>query len=285
MFLILRVIPGDPVRVIAGVEGSSDPQVLGRIRRSLGLDQPLHRQYADWLFSTLKLDLGMSYVQDRKVSALIGERIGITLSLALLGMVFALLFSLPMGMYAAIRRNRVADRLLMGTAHLLLAIPEFWLGILLLLFFGAYIPLFPLFGSGGLLHFVLPGMSLGLGRAAFLARLVRTAVIRELDREYVVFFTQLGVPGNRILLRHVLPNALIPIAIHAAIQFGYLLGGAIIIEQVFGMGGMGRLLLQAIQTRDFPVIQGSVVLFAVIFSSVNFLADIMVVLANPRSRI
>jgi peptide/nickel transport system permease protein len=285
VFFLLRVIPGDPARIIAGIDGASDPQVLSAIRSRLGLDRSIAAQYGDWMMATFTLDFGESYQKSRPVMALIRERLGLTLSLAFGGMAVALLVAVPAGVYSARKRDALADHLVMGSAHVLLAIPEFWLGIVLLLLFSVYLPLFPLFGSDTPAHLVLPSLALGLGRAAFLARLVRTAVIRELDREYVLFLRQLGVPGRRIMLRHILPNALIPVAIPGAIQFGYLLGGAIIIEQVFGMGGTGRLLLQAIQSRDFPVIQGGVIVLAVIFSLVNFSADLLTAVADPRSRI
>lgn len=285
VFFMLRVVPGDPARVIAGIQGASDPQVLEQIRERLGLDRSLIAQYGDWLFSTFTMDFGDSYQRSRPVMNLISERLGLTLSLAFGGMAVALAIALPAGVIAAVRRRTWVDRLIMGSSHIFLAIPEFWLGIILLLAFSVALPWFPLFGSDGPAHFVLPSIALGLGRAAFLARLVRAAVLRELGREYVVFLKQLGVPRGRIILRHVLPNSLIPVAIPGAIQFGYLLGGAIIIEQVFGMGGVGRLLLQAIQGRDFPLIQGGVIVLAVIFSLVNFSADLLTAVADPRSRL
>lgn len=285
VFFLLRVIPGDPARIIAGVEGAKNAQVLEQIRTRLGLDQPLIVQYLQWIGGSFSGDFGSSYQSDTPVITLLAERLPVTLGIAVLGMLIALMIAVPAGIISASNRRKPTDHVIMGSSHILLAIPEFWLGIVLLLFFGVYIPVFPLFGSSSLLHFILPALALGLGRAAFLARLVRTSVLREFSRDYVQFLSQLEVPRRRLLFRHILPNAMIPIAIPAAIQFGYLLGGAIIIEQVFGMGGTGRLLLQAIQMRDFPLIQGTVIMFAVIFSMVNFAADFLVILADPRSRI
>ena len=285
LFFLLRVIPGDPARIIAGIEGSSKEEVLAPIRAQLGLDKPLLQQYGDWLAATVSLNFGDSYRKAVPVNELLSERLGITLLLAFLAMGISLIIALPVGIVSALRQKTKLDQLFMGASHVLLAIPEFWLGIILLLLFSVYLPIFPLFGSSGGAHFFLPALALGLGRAAFLSRLVRSTVLRELRQNYFLFFTQLGLPRRRVILRHLLPNAVIPIAIPAGIQFGYLLGGAIIIEQVFSMGGTGRLLLQAIQTRDFPLIQGVVIMLAVIFSLVNFVADIFVVLANPRSRI
>ncbi len=285
VFFLLRVIPGDPARIIAGMDAGSNPEVLEQIRSQLGLDRSITAQYADWLWSTITLNFGNSFRNGRPVMQLLRQRLGVTLLLALFGMIISLLIAVPVGVMAAVKKDGPADRVLMGSSHVLLAVPEFWLGIILLLLFSVYIPLFPLFGSGSLMHLILPSLALGLGRAAFLSRLVRTSVIRELKQDYLLFLRHLGVPRGRIILRHVLPNAMIPIVIPAAIQFGYLLGGAIIIEQVFGMGGTGRLLLQAIQSRDFPLIQGGVIVLAIIFSTVNFAADILTAVADPRSRI
>ena len=285
LFFLLRVVPGDPARIIAGIDGGANEEVVASIRRDLELDKPLIIQYGDWLLATISLDFGDSWQRSLPVNQLLAERLGITLFLAFLAMGISLIVAFPMGIVSAVRHDSVSDHILMGTSHVLLAIPEFWLGILLLFFFSVYLPIFPLFGSSSPGHFLLPALALGLGRAAFLSRLVRSAVLRELQRDYVFFFAHLGLPRRRIILRHVLPNAMIPTAIPAGIQFGYLLGGAIIIEQVFSMGGTGRLLLQAIQTRDFPLIQGAVILLAIIFSLVNLLADIIAVLADPQSRI
>lgn len=285
LFALLRLIPGDPAQIIVGINGGRDEATLAAIRTDLGTDRPLLQQYGDWLRATITLNFGDSWQKSQPVNALLAERLGITLLLAFLAMAISLIIALWAGILGALRQDDRIGHLIMGGSHILLAIPEFWLGILLLLAFSVALPIFPLFGSSSFFHFLLPAFALGLARAAFLTRLVRAAVLRELEKDYIFFLRHLGVPRLRMLLRHVLPNAMIPIAIPAGIQFGYLLGGAIIIEQVFSMGGTGRLLLQAIQTRDFPLIQGAVIVLAIVFSLVNFLADVFVILADPRSRI
>ncbi len=285
LFLLLRIIPGDPAQIIVGMDRAVDEAQLADIRGRLGLNEPLIKQYGNWLFAAIRLDFGTSWQKALPVGQLLVERLRITLLLALVSMGIAVLIALPAGVVSAVRQDDRIDHVIMGTSHIVLAIPGFWLGIMLLLMFSVVIPIFPLYGSLSLRHFILPAITLGFGSAAFLSRLVRTAILRELDRDYVFFFTQLGLPRSRVIWRHVLPNALIPIAIPAGIQFGYLLGGAIIIEQIFSMGGTGRLILHAIQTRDFPLIQGTVIFLAAIFSLVNFAADIFVTLADPEKRI
>lgn len=283
LFFLLRMIPGDPARVAAGFQ--ADEQSIEQIRIQYGLDASLPVQYLRWIAATVSLNFGNSYASGRPVMELLLPRLGLTLAMAVCAMLLALIIALPAGFAAALHRDQWLDRLLMGASHILLAIPEFWLAILLLLAFSVALPLFPLFGSQSPLHLVLPIAALALGRAAFLSRLVRSAVLRELQREYPQFLGQLGLRSKRIALKHLLPNVLIPVSVPSAIQFGYLLGGAIIIEQVFAMGGTGRLLMQAVSTRDFPVIQAAVILFALIFSLVNFLADLLSAVADPRSRL
>lgn len=283
VFFLVRVLPGDPAAVIAGID--ADPSAVDAIRTRLGMDEPLVVQYLDWLWSALRLDFGTSFFSREPAMRLILERFPLTLGLALLSFGFALLVAIPVGVLSAVHRWGPIDYLGMVYSQLGMAVPGFWLGILLLLLFAVRLPWFPLFGADSFRHLVLPAIALGLGRSALLVRYVRAATLEELGREYVVTAESMGLRRRSIRYRHVLTNALLPVITIAGIQFGYLLGGTIIIEQVFSLPGVGRLLLSAIQQRDFAVIQAGVVFVAVVFSLVNFLADLLYSVVNPRIRV
>ncbi|HUX12575.1 MAG TPA: ABC transporter permease [Spirochaetia bacterium] len=283
VFIIVRVIPGDPALVIAGVDAK--PADIVAIRAKLGTDRPLSVQYGDWLWHLVRLDFGTSFSSGESVSHLILDRFPLTMSLALFGFLIAVVVAVPLGVVSAVRRWSAVDYTVMAYTQIGLAIPAFWLGIILLLFFSVWLHLFPLFGSGGFSHLVLPSIALGVGRSALLIRIVRGAMIEELQRDYITTARAKGLAESRIVLRHALPNALFPVLTVAGIQFGYLLGGAIIIEQVFSLPGIGRLLLQAISARDFPLIQGGVIFVAIVFSLVNFAVDVLYSVANPKVRV
>ncbi len=282
VFVVLRVLPGDPARTIAGID--ADEREVAALRAELGTDRPLPEQYLDWLWSTARLEFGTSFFHQRPVVELIRERIPLTLSLSVAAFSGALLVALPLGVAMAVRRWGAIDYLGMGFSHLAMALPEFWLAILLLLVFAVVLGWFPLFGAVSPRHFVLPVIALALSRAAVLVRLVRSSMVEELEREYVLAARAHGLPERRVRYGYALRNALIPVITVGAIQFGYLLGGSIVIEQVFSLPGLGRLLLSAIYRRDFPVVQGGVIVTAVVFSGVNFVADILYSAANPKIR-
>jgi peptide/nickel transport system permease protein len=283
VFLIARVIPGDPARIIAGID--ADEESLETIRRQLGTDRSQAAQFVEWIGSLIRFDLGRSLITGESVGSLILERFPVTLLLALLGLFVSLAISIPLGVASAVRRWSVWDFAGMAFTQIGMALPSFWLGILLILIFSVRLGLFPFFGAATPAHFVLPALALGVARAAVLTRLTRTSVSEELEREYVLTARANGIPRHRILYRHVLRNALIPIITVAGIQLGYMLGGAIIIEQVFSIPGLGRLFLTAVYQRDFPLIQGGVVFVAVVFSLTNFLADLLYGVVNPKIRI
>jgi ABC-type dipeptide/oligopeptide/nickel transport system permease component len=283
IFFVIRVIPGDPALVIAGVDASDAD--IAAIRARIGTDRPLGAQYADWLWKVVRFDFGRSLISDQPVLSLIVERFPLTLSLALLGMLFSVLLAVPLGVASAVRRWSFWDYLGMGISQLGMAVPSFWLGILLLLALAVRVRLFPLFGSGGLRHLVLPAVSLGLAQAAIQLRLTRASMIEELAKEYVVTARAKGLTERMVKYKHALKNALLPVITIAGIQLGYMLGGAIIIEQVFSLPGLGRLFLFGIYQRDFPLIQGGVVFVAVVFSLINFAVDILYGVLNPKIRL
>ena len=282
IFFIVRVIPGDPAEVIAGIDASAED--IATVRARLGTDRSAPRQYADWIVAVLRLDFGVSFSTGQRVTGLILERFPLTLALALLAMTIGLAISLPVGVLSAVHRGSVWDVGGLLLSQLGMAIPSFWLGILFLLLFSVKLRIFPMFGSGSFRHLVLPALSLGLARAAVLLRLSRAAMVEELGKEYIVAARAKGLREQTVRYKHALKNALLPVITIAGIQLGYMLGGAIIVEHVFSLPGVGRLLLTAIYQRDFPLIQGGVVFVAVAFSLINFLVDVLYSVLNPRIR-
>ncbi len=283
VFVVIRVIPGDPALVIAGIDSSQSD--IDAIRTLLGTDKPILTQYAQWVWDVLRFDFGDSMISGQPVMRLILERFPLTLSLALLGILISIIIAIPLGVISAVKRWSLWDYMGMGFSQIGMAIPSFWLGILLLLLFSVKIKLFPLFGSGSFKHLILPAVSLGIARAAVLLRLTRASMAEELSKEYVVAARSKGLTERMVNYKHALKNALLPVITIAGIQLGYMLGGAIIIEQVFSLPGLGRLFLFAIYQRDFPLIQGGVIFVALIFSLINFGVDMLYSLLNPRIRV
>jgi peptide/nickel transport system permease protein len=283
IFFVIRVIPGDPALIVAGLEAS--PEALAAIRAKLGTDQPLAVQYVQWLWKLVRLDFGTSLITGQKVTALIAERFPLTLSLALLGILISVIIAIPLGVLSAVKRWSFWDYLGMALSQLGMAIPSFWLGIMLLLLLAVKIPLFPLFGSGSLVHLILPAVSLGFARAAIILRLTRASMVEELSKEYVITARAKGLTERMVKYKHALKNALLPVVTVTGIQLGYMLGGAIITEQVFSLPGLGRLFLYGIYQRDFPLVQGGVIFVAAVFSLINFAVDILYSVLNPRIRI
>jgi len=283
IFFVIRVIPGDPALVIAGLDAS--PENVAAIRARIGTDQPLAVQYVRWLASVVRFDFGDSLSTGQPVATMIMERFPLTLTLALLGMAIALLLAIPLGIVSAVRRWTAWDYLGMLFSQIGMAVPGFWLGILLLLALAYKVHLFPLFGSGTFKHLVLPAVALGFARAAILLRLTRASMIEELSREYVVTARAKGLTERMVKYKHALKNAMLPVVTVAGIQLGYMLGGAVIIEQVFSLPGLGRLFLTGVYQRDFTLIQGGIVFIALAFSLINFAVDILYSLLNPKIRI
>lgn len=283
VFMVIRVIPGDPALVVAGIDAS--PEDIAAIRAKLGTDKPVMVQYVEWIGAVLRFDFGNSMISGEPVTRLILERFPLTLSLALMGIVISIVIAIPLGVLSAVKRWSFWDYLGMAFSQVGMAIPSFWLGIILLLVFSVKIRLFPLFGSDSIRHLILPAVSLGIARAAILLRLTRASMTEELSKEYVITARSKGLTEKMVHYKHALKNALLPVITIAGIQLGYMLGGAIIIEQVFSLPGLGRLFLFGVYQRDFPLIQGGVVFVAFAFSLINFLVDILYSLLNPRIRI
>ena len=283
MFVLIRVIPGDPALVIAGIDASQSD--IDAIRAKLGTDKPMLSQYINWLWAVLRLDFGVSMISGQPVTGLILERFPLTLSLALLGIVISIVIAIPLGVISAVKRWSFWDYLGMVFSQIGMAVPSFWLGILLLLLFSVKFKIFPLFGSGTFMHLILPAISLGIARAAVLLRLTRASMMEELSKEYVVAARSKGMTEPIVNYRHALKNALLPVITIGGIQLGYMLGGAIIIEQVFSLPGLGRLFLFGVYQRDFTLIQGGVIFVAGAFSLINFIVDMLYSFLNPKIRI
>ncbi len=287
-FIALQVIPGDIAQIMLGIDAR--PEDVARLRREFGLDRPLVVRYLEWIVNLLRGDLGTSISYREPVAHLIAQRLPVTISVAFAAMVVALVVALPLGVIAARRAWSPVDLAVLAGSQLGLAVPTFWLGILLLLGLAAALPVFPLQGYVAftsdpfqwLRHLALPALALGIERAAALARLVRASVLDELNRDYVRTARSKGLAGGTIVRRHVMRNAFIPVMTVAGLQLGFLLGGTIVLEQVFGLPGLGRLMLQGIYSRDLVVVQGAVITIAITFALLNLIVDLLYAVVDPR---
>ena len=283
IFFVIRVIPGDPALVIAGIDATAEE--IEAVRARIGTDRPIGAQYVEWLGDIVRFDFGESLISGEPVRDLIFERFPLTLTLAVLGIILGIVIAIPLGVLSAVRRWSFWDYFGMVFSQIGMAVPGFWLGIILLLVFAVRFPVFPLFGADSFRHMILPALSLGFARAAVILRLTRASMVEEMSREYVITARAKGLTETMVKYKHALKNALIPVVTITGIQFGYMLGGAIIIEQVFSLPGLGRLFLYGIYQRDFTLVQGGVVFIAVVFSLVNFLVDVLYSVLNPKIRI
>jgi peptide/nickel transport system permease protein len=287
IFLLMRLAPGDPAEAIAIARSGSQthtPAELAEIRRQERLDAPLPAEYARWLRQALQGDLGRSMVTARRVGPEIMTRLPATIELIAASMVLALLLAIPLGTWAAARKDSFVDRIFSVATAVGVSTPAFWLGYLLILVFAVQLNWLPAAGKSDWRSLVLPVLSIAPGLAAVTARLVRGNMIETLGEKYVRTARAKGLPERVILWRHALPNAIGPVLAVAALQFGLLLEGATVIETVFAWPGIGRLLVNAVLDRDFPVVQGSVLFLAVIFVLANLASDIAQAVIDPRVR-
>jgi peptide/nickel transport system permease protein len=295
VFALIHLVPGDPAVSMLG-EGAA-PADVAALRETLGLDDPLLRQYQRFLVAAVRLDLGTSLRTGRPVVEELGEKLGATVLLATAAMAVAMLVALPLGVVAAVRQNTWVDHGAMVIALIGLSMPNFWLGPLLALLFAVHLGWLPVAGlgpvSGHILpgvpavdpaYLVLPALTLGLGLAAILARMTRASLLEELRELYVRAARARGVSRTRAVLRHALRNGLIPIVTILGLQFGGVLTGTIITETIFAWPGLGRLLIQAIQFRDYPVVQGCILFIAATYVTVNLATDVVYGLCDPRIR-
>jgi peptide/nickel transport system permease protein len=260
------------------------PEAILRIRVQLGLDQPLHVQYVRFLTRIARGDLGRSIINNQQVSTMIRAQVGSTVQLTVAGIATAILIGVPLGLIAAVRHNTWIDTVSMTGALIGVSMPSFWLGLLLILLFSVRLKWIPILGGAGLQGLILPALTLGIGASAIIARLVRSSMLEVLGQEYITTARAKGLHGRIVILRHGLKNALIPVVTIIGLQFGALLGGAVVIETVFARRGIGRMAIDAILAKDFPVIQGTVLFAALVYVSVNLLVDLLYSVIDPRIR-
>lgn len=290
-FALIWLVPGDPAA--AFLDASATPEQVAKLRSALGLDLSLPQQMLGWYGRVLSGDLGQSILLNRSVTAALIERLPVTLSLAALALAFAVFFGVAAGIVAAVNHNRWPDQAVMTTALLGLSVPDFWLGLVMVLVFAVSLGWLP---SGGFTPFmespgqwlrgmILPALTLGLVQVGFIARMTRASMLDTLGQDYVRTADAKGLVKLHVVLRHALPNAMIPILTVIGIVSGALLGGAVIVEQVFSIPGIGRLIVGAIASRDFPVLQGGLLFLAVVYLAINLIVDILYAVVDPRVRL
>ncbi|MGZ5492649.1 MAG: nickel ABC transporter permease [Thermoanaerobaculia bacterium] len=284
VFSLIHLIPGDPAAAIAG-EGAR-PEDIIQVRKALGLDLPLWKQYVTYISNVARGDLGRSFRTNEKVSTEILARYPATIELAMGAMFVALLVAFPLGIISAIYRNTWIDNVARFFALIGVSMPSFWFGPLLIIAFAINLHWFPVSGrEEGLKSLVLPSVTMGLALAAILTRMIRVSLAEELNQLYVTTAIAKGVTRARAIFRHALKNALIPVITVLALQFGSLLTGAIITEQIFSWPGLGRLLIQSINTRDYPQVQASILVIAITYIMVNFISDLLYGVVDPRIKL
>jgi peptide/nickel transport system permease protein len=289
-FSLLHLIPGDPIDFMFSDDDFDDAAERLAIEKELGLDKPIYIQYFSWLFGMLTGDFGNSIHFERPNAELIFERFPATIVLTIAAMVVSVVIAIPAGVIAAIKRNTSSDHAAMTFALLGISIPNFWLGILLIMAFSIYFPILPSSGYEAsitdpiqtLKYVTLPAITLGTAVAAILARMTRSEMLEEIGKEYVRTARAKGVPERVVIFKHTLKNAMVPILTLLGLQFANLLGGTVIVETVFQWPGVGSLVIDAVYGRDYPLVQALTLIFAVIFVVVNFFVDVLYKWANPR---
>jgi len=279
-FFLIHAVPGDPARMIAGPEASAEE--VAEVREHLGLDQPLYVQYGKYVSNLLKGDLGVSLRSERPVLDEIMGRFPSTITLTVMAIAVMVVIGLFAGIFSATRPNSLIDNVTMMVSLFGISLPVFWLGLMLILLFSYYLNLLPSGGNDGFSHFILPALALGLSSSAILARLTRSSMLEVINQDFVRTARAKGVKEKLVVYKHTLKNALIPIVTIIGLEFGTLLGGAVLTETVFSINGLGRFIIQSIQFRDYPSIQGSILFVAAIFVIVNLLVDLCYGLVDPR---
>jgi ABC-type dipeptide/oligopeptide/nickel transport system permease component len=283
VFLMLHMVPGDPAEQMLG-EMAVDKTAVANLRQQLGLNEPLAVQYGHFLGNILHGNLGTSMLARRSVMDMIGKVLPSTFYLTLAGLGVAIVLGTLLGIAAAVRQNTWLDTCSMVLALLGVSMPSFWLGLLLVFTFSLRLGWFPATGSGGWERMVMPAFTLGFGAAAVIARLVRASMLEILRLDFIRVARAKGLSEHRVIYRHALKNALIPVLTMVGLEFGRLLGGTVVIETVFARPGIGRLIVDSILKKDFQVVQGAVLLSAVFYVAINLLVDMSYALIDPRIR-
>ena len=283
VFLAIHLLPGDPAELMLAESGAS-AESIAYLRTQLGLDDPLYIQYGRFLLNTLRGDLGRSIFTNRPILQTILEQLTSTIELALAAMLVAIALGTGLGILAALNHNSWLDNACMAVAVAGVSVPIFWSGLLLILLFSSTLHWLPATGQGSLRHLLMPAVVLGFASSGTIARLVRSSLLEVLYKEYITTARAKGLSERLILTHHALKNALIPVITVVGLQFGFLLGGAVVTETVFSRQGIGRLIVDAILWKDFPLVQGGVLLAAVTYTLLNLLVDISYAFADPRIR-
>jgi peptide/nickel transport system permease protein len=312
VFVMMLFTPGDPVAIMLGDQHVTE-ELENALRHDMGLDLPPHQRFFKFLSNALTLDFGLSYYHRQPVWDVIASRLPATIELSLAALVFALVVSIPLGVLAAVHKNSLLDRIATVTSLFGVSLPGFWFGILLIIFFAVNMHWLPVAGRAGfesevapithlllvdsllrgridafwdaLRHLILPTITLGLPMASILTRVTRASMLDVLNRDYITFAEAKGLSKTKILIKHALKNALIPTVTVAAIETGSLLGGNMVVETVFGWPGLGRLVVESIFVRNYPLIQAAVLFYAVTYVMLNFFADILYTMLNPRVKL
>jgi ABC-type dipeptide/oligopeptide/nickel transport system permease component len=288
VFSMLHLVPGDPVDAMIGSAGfqtgATRQETVDRIRDQLGLNEPLPVQYVRWLGGALRGDLGESFVRSRPVTDLIAERVASTLQLALAALVITVLFGMSLGILAALKHGTWVDAAVMVISMGGVTIPNFWFSMLLILLFSVVLGWLPATGSGGVERLILPALALGYEGVAMVARLTRRSMLEVLNAHYITTAHSKGLGAGAVVLRHALRNALIPIVTVTGLQLGHLLAGSVIVETVFAREGLGQLAIEAILTKDYPLVQGVILLTAGVYIVANLLVDLSYGYLDPRIR-
>ena len=285
-FVLMLISPGDPAYLILIADGNLEPsrQEIMEMRETLGLNRPVHTQYLAWLGRAVRGDMGRSFVNGNRIDREMLMRIPYTLKLALASALFSTLLGIALGLFMASNHNRLTDRAGQLISIGLISVPNFWIAILLIGIFSETLRLLPTSGVGSWAHYVLPALVLAAGSAGSLSRLARTVLLNELSRDHITTARSKGITESALVLNHALPNAMIPITTSLGLQFGHILGGAVIVESIFSIPGIGQYAMTGILNRDYPVIQGFVLYTAALFITINFLLDIAYLIINPELR-
>ncbi|ARE88827.1 nickel ABC transporter permease [Clostridium formicaceticum] len=285
-FSMSHLTPGDPAEVILRMDSiDPTPEAVALMRERMGLNDPVLVQYGKWLLKAVQGDLGVSFRTRRSVLEELLQRLPATVELTLAGTVVLLLVSIPLGLLSAFYKNTKIDHFSRFFALIGASLPSFWLGLIFIYFFAVKYSLFPVMGRGSMLHLVLPGLTLGLGMSATYARLLRASMLEVLGQDFIQAARARGLKEKTILIGHALKNALLPLVTVFGMSLGHLLGGTVIVETIFAWPGIGKYLVEAIFTRDYPVVQGYVLLMALIFVTVNLMIDISYTFIDPRMRL
>ena len=300
-FLLLHIIPGDAASVLLGQEAS--PEEIERLQKNLGLDRPLYEQLINYLINIVQLDFGSSIFRGEEVIDIIAVALPATLELAVVAMIISLVISVPLGILAAVKHNTIFDYFSMFFAQLGISMPVFWMGVLFILIFSVQLGVLPSFGraaplsdsfitlvtSGNaepiftsLRHLFLPALSLGVMGSALITRMIRSTMIEVLDMDYIRTIRAGGTSERLVVMKYAFKNALLPVITIVGLQFGNLLGGAIVTETIFGWPGLGSLVISSISQRDFPIVQGVVLTIALLFALVNLIVDLLYAKINPK---